>query len=105
MITFRVLPLLLLSAGIGICADKPDAPVPRMPPRGIPVPAEVKTELESGVAALGKDIEDLRCALKSNPELLELLPDAQINHNAFSYPLDAEVFYQTNHFSTSNNFQ
>src|SRR5260370_9029053 len=101
MITFRVRALVLVSAGIGICADKPDAPVPRMPPRGIPVPAEVKTELESGVAALGKDIEDLRSALKSKPELLELLPDAQIYHNAVRYALEDDVFYKTNDFASA----
>jgi len=55
--------------------------------------------LESGVAALGKDIEDLRFALKSKPELLELLPDAQIYHNAVRYALEDDVFYKTNDFA------
>lgn len=99
MIMLQIFPLLLLSAGLGICADIPDAPIPRMPPRGVPVPAEVRAELESGVAALGKDIEDLRVALKSKPELLELLPDAQIYHNAVRYALEDDVFYKTNDFA------
>ncbi|HEX4647143.1 MAG TPA: hypothetical protein VH598_16185, partial [Verrucomicrobiae bacterium] len=97
----RFLPLLLLSSGIAVCAENPDAPIPRMPPRGIPVPAEVRAELESGVAALGKNIEDLRVTLKSRPELLELLPDAQIYYNAVRYALEDDVFYKTNDFASA----
>ena len=99
MITLRIFPLLLMSAGIGICGENPDASVPRMPPRGISIPIEVRTGLETGVAALGKEIEGLRTALKSKPELLELLPDAQIYYNAVRYALEDDVFYKTNDFA------
>ncbi|HEX4645734.1 MAG TPA: prolyl oligopeptidase family serine peptidase, partial [Verrucomicrobiae bacterium] len=101
MITLRILPLLLLSSGMAVCAESPDAPIPRMPPRGIPVPAEVRGELENGVTSLGKDIEDLRATLKSKPELLELLPDAQIYYNAVRYALEDDVFYKTNDFTSA----
>ena len=73
-------------------ADK----VRRVPPPGIPIPASDRAELESGVAALGQEIDALRAALKPKPALLELLPDVQIYHNAVRYALVHDEFYRSN---------
>jgi hypothetical protein len=97
----RIFLLMLFWTSIGICADAPTTKksVPRMPPPGIAVPPLVKAELESGVAALGKQIEELRTSLKSKPALLDLLPDVQIYHNAVRYALEDNIFYRTNEFA------
>jgi hypothetical protein len=71
----------------------------RMPPPGIPVPENIRRELESGAAKLGRDIEEMRTALKAKPDLLELLPDVQIYHNAVRYALEDDLFYKTNDFA------
>jgi dienelactone hydrolase len=71
-------------------ADK----VRRIPPPGIELAAADRAELSDGVAALGKEIEDLRTDLKGKPALLELLPDVQIFHNAVRYALKYDEFYQ-----------
>jgi predicted peptidase len=73
-------------------ADK----VRRVPPPGIAIPAAARTELEAGVADLGKEIDSLRVALKAKPALLDLLPDVQIYHNAVRYALAYDEFYKTN---------
>src|SRR4051812_42708214 len=54
----------------------PETPSKRVsPPKGIPIPPEIRAELEQGVADLGSDIEALRTTLKAKPNLLDLLPD------------------------------
>jgi hypothetical protein len=94
---------LLLSA---VLASAAEAPAParkfaRMPPEGIPVPAEIKTELETGVSSLGHEIDDLKKSLPSQPTFLDLLPDVQIYYNAVRYALDDNIFYSTNDFSAA----
>lgn len=71
------------------------------PPPGVVVPAEVKAELTAGAAALGKEIEALRSSLKAKPELLALLPDVQIYHNAVRYALEDDIFTSTNQFNSA----
>ena len=71
------------------------------PPPGVVVPAEVKTELTAGAAALGKEIESLRAALATKPALLALLPDVQIYHNAVRYALEDDIFTSTNQFNSA----
>ncbi len=71
------------------------------PPPGVVVPAEVKAELTAGAAALGKEIEALRASLKSKPDLLALLPDVQIYHNAVRYAVEDDIFTSTNQFNSA----
>ncbi|MFA6543499.1 MAG: prolyl oligopeptidase family serine peptidase [Limisphaerales bacterium] len=88
-------------------AKKAAAPVlqpnPRKlnPPPGVVVPAAVKAELAAGVAAQGKEIEALRASLKGRPELLALLPDVQVYHNAVRYALEDDIFTSTNQFNSA----
>ncbi|HWY75677.1 MAG TPA: prolyl oligopeptidase family serine peptidase [Verrucomicrobiae bacterium] len=72
---------------------------PRMPPVGIEIPTANKAQLEKGVSDLAWQIENLKGALKSKPELLELLPDVQIFCNAVRYALEDNIFYKTNDFA------
>jgi len=94
----RTIILLFFSATLVFGADSSNSP-PRMPPHGLPVPQEIRAELERGTAALGRDIEELKSALASKPALLELLPDAQIYYNAVRYALADDMFYKTNDFA------
>jgi hypothetical protein len=98
--TPRILLVLLMSLSMGLCADPPMPGLanPRMPPVGIAVPPGIKADLEKGVTDLGRAIEDLKIMLKSRPELLELLPDVQIYHNAVRYALEDNIFYKENDF-------
>ena len=65
------------------------------------MPSGIKAELEKGVTDLGRAIEDLKIRLKSKPELLELLPDVQIYHNAVRYALEDNIFYKENDFAAA----
>ena len=71
------------------------------PPPGVVVPPEVRAELTAGVASLGKLIEALHVSLKDKPELLTLLPDVQIYHNAVRYALEDDIFTSTNQFNSA----
>ncbi len=64
-----------------------------VPPPGISIDDADRAQLQAGVEALGKDIEQLRQDLKGKPALLELLPDVQIFHNAVRYALTYNEFY------------
>ncbi len=96
--------LLLLVTGI-VCrgADSPSSP-PRMPPHGVPVPEEIRAELESRTVALGRNIGALKNALAAKPALLEFLPDVQIYYNAVRYALADDIFYKTNDFALAKQF-
>ncbi|MEW6302455.1 MAG: prolyl oligopeptidase family serine peptidase [Verrucomicrobiota bacterium] len=74
-----------------------------IPPPGIQVSAADRAELEQGVAALGKEIDSLRGALKGKPQL-DLLPDVQIYHNAVRYALTYNEFFKTNELKTAKEF-
>jgi len=93
--------LLLLPAAFACAADAPDRKYVRTPPEGIPVPSDIKSELESGVSSLGHEIDDLKQSLQTQPTLLGLLPDVQIYYNAVRYALDDNIFYTTNDFSAA----
>src|SRR5438270_678852 len=86
-------------------ADGPSDNLPdnvrRIPPPGVAVPEADKVELSAGIAALGKEIMDLRTALKDRPALLELLPDVQIYHNAARYALTYNEFYNPREIATA----
>ena len=78
-------------------------PLKLNPPPGVFVPPEVRAELTAGVASLGKLIEALPVSLRDKPELLALLPDVQIYHNAVRYALEDDIFTSTNQFDSARN--
>ncbi len=100
MKTRSLLLCFLLATATAVRADGPTDnladKVRRVPPPGVQISADDRAELESGAAALGKEIEALRASLKGRPALLDLLPDVQIYHNAVRYALAQDEFYQTN---------
>jgi dienelactone hydrolase len=94
----RYLPLLGVFAIAALLhADGPGDNLPDkvrpVPPPGIKIDESDRSELQAGVDALGKDIEQLRQDLKNKPALLELLPDVAIFHNAVRYALTYDEFY------------
>ena len=64
-----------------------------VPPAGIDISQEGRAELQRGVDELGKEIDALRKDLAKKPDLLDLLPDVQIFHNAVRYALTYNEFY------------
>lgn len=90
-----LLPILVLAT---VRADGPADNIPDNVRRIPPVPkeklsADEKSELQRGADELGKEIEALRVTLKGKPDLLALLPDVQIFHNAIRYAVTYdEVF-------------
>jgi pimeloyl-ACP methyl ester carboxylesterase len=89
-------------------ADGPGDNVPDkvrpVPPAGIKLADNDRTELQAGVDALGKDIERLRQDLKGKPALLELLPDVQIFHNAVRYALTYNEFFTPGELNVARKF-
>jgi dienelactone hydrolase len=87
---------LALVAGLradGPADNQPDK-VRRIPPLPKdPVSADVKAELQRGADELGKEIESLRRDLKGKPQLLDLLPDVQIFHNAVRYAITYDEIF------------
>jgi hypothetical protein len=63
-------------------------------PAGIKVPDADRTELEAGVAELGKEIESLRSTREKKSALLDLLPDLQIYYNTVRYALTYGEFFR-----------
>ena len=68
-----------------------------IPPPGIPVPEPDRAALTASVAALGKEIDALRTALKTKPEMLALLPDVMIFHKAADWALRYDEFFNPKH--------
>jgi len=77
-------------------ADNVADKVRRVPPPGITLSEANRTELTTGAAELGQEIDALRSVLKSKPALLELLPDLQIYHKAVSWALRYDEFFKSN---------
>jgi pimeloyl-ACP methyl ester carboxylesterase len=65
-----------------------------IPPRGIKLSEEDQKDLGESVEALGRDIDDLRTALKDRAAALDLLPDVQIYYNAVRYALTFGEFFR-----------
>src|SRR5438876_814702 len=84
-------------APLALLADGPQDNVPSkvrpVPPAGVIIPDAERKELETYTESLGKLIGDLQADLAKKPELLELLPDVQIFHNAARYALAHNEFY------------
>ncbi|MFN8004675.1 MAG: prolyl oligopeptidase family serine peptidase [Acidobacteriota bacterium] len=88
---------------IGTTAAQQNNPgsVKSVPPPGIEIPTADRAELEAGIAALGKEIDSVRDALKKQPALLALLPDVQIFHNAARYALQYNEFFKPEEIATA----
>ena len=100
LVTLGLLGVSVLARADG-AGDNSVANVRRQPPPGIAVPAEDRAELETGIAALGKEIDSLRTELKGKPALLDLLPDVQIYYNAARYGLTYNEFFSPNEIKTA----
>ncbi|HEX4592614.1 MAG TPA: hypothetical protein VH120_22005, partial [Gemmataceae bacterium] len=81
--------LVLTSAFLVTAAAFADGPadnvvekVRPVPPKGIAVPDDLRTELRAGCDELAKAIDGLRMSLARKPELLALLPDIEVFHKA-----------------------
>ncbi len=98
--TVGLLALGAMARADGAADNLPDS-VRRIPQLGVAVSAEDRTTLETGIAALGKEIDGLRTELKAKPELLDLLPDVQIYYNAARYALTYNEFFNPNEIRTA----
>jgi hypothetical protein len=78
--------ILLLSAAIGFAQSPQQPPMRPIPPAGIEVPAQDRTELEAGLKSLRASIDKLR----GNPRL----PDVLIYHEAVRYALQYNEFFK-----------
>jgi hypothetical protein len=94
----RVISILCLLLAEFAFADGPKDNLPDqvrpVPPPGVKIAESDRADLEKGVAALGREIEALRTALKSKPALLDLLPDVQIYHKAVDWALRYDEFFK-----------
>lgn len=90
------LPPLIALLCITALATAQNQPAPKPAPRPAPkpapklakdLPAAEQAEVQKAAAQLGTEIEALQRELAGKPELLRLLPDVQIYHNALRYPL------------------
>jgi pimeloyl-ACP methyl ester carboxylesterase len=79
-------------------ADNAAEKVARIPPPGIAVPENVRTELRAGCDELAKSIAEQRIALVGKPDLLALLPDVEIYHKAVDWALRYNEFYDAKEF-------
>src|SRR3954468_8239816 len=84
-------------------ADNMPDKVRPVPPPGIKVADTDREELETGITALGKEIESVRSQLKGKAGL-ELLPDVQIFHNAVRYALIYGEFFKSNEVGVAKSF-
>jgi hypothetical protein len=93
-----IVALLVIASAAFVRADGPKDNLPdsvrSVPPPGIELPSADRAELEAGVESLGKEIAALRTSLKAKQNLLNLLPDVQIYHNAVRYALTYKEFYK-----------
>src|SRR5205085_6979511 len=82
----RIGVILLLSL-IALRARAADTFEPLPPPATKPLVQKDLDELKARVAALARQIDQLRSELRDRPKLLDLLPDVEIYLNAVRYPL------------------
>jgi hypothetical protein len=83
--------LVLISAMVpSICTAQE---IKRIPPPGVQVPPADRQQLEAGVNELEQQIASLRDKYKSNPAMLDLLPDVEIYYNAVHYALKYDEFF------------
>jgi hypothetical protein len=65
-----------------------------VPPLGIPVPDQIKAELEAGVKALRAAIDSAAKAQAKLPGLADLLPDVEVYHKAVDWALRHNEFFK-----------
>ncbi len=68
------------------------------PPKGIEIPAAVRSDLDTGLAQLRREIDSLRSRLRTNPKNLDLLPDVEIFHKAVEFTIADEMFHKPEEF-------
>ena len=83
-------------------ADNVAAQVRRIPPAGVNVPDAERAALQSGLDTLRAQINALNSDLKTNPELLTLLPDVEVFHKAVRYALEHGEFHKTNEIKSAH---
>jgi len=91
MFTMKVDKTLLLALALIQFANTANA---ANPPPGIPIPTEIRTELQKGVEELGQSIADLKRSAQSTPSIQALIPDVEIYYNAVRYALIHNQFYR-----------
>lgn len=96
MFSLRVLKLVLPGV-TALCLHAAPAPRGLIPPPGIVVPAEIRSELTVGVAELDRKLTALR--LSADPLAREHWPDAAIFHKAVDWALRHDEFHATNQFA------
>lgn len=84
----RALPLILFA----LCTYLP-AQTPLNPPPGIPVPEDIRRQLEKETAELKQAIDTLQEYYQNNATMLELVDDVMIYYNAVHYALVHNQFY------------
>lgn len=94
----RTLSLLLAIPLIAAAAEKQPPAAKQYPPKGIEIPAAVRSDLEAGLAQLAREIDSLRSRLRTNPKSQELLPDIEIFHKAVAFTLADEMFHKPEEF-------
>ncbi|HEX4588351.1 MAG TPA: prolyl oligopeptidase family serine peptidase, partial [Gemmataceae bacterium] len=98
-----VISILLFTAGAFADgpADNDVTKVKPIPPKGIAVPADLRTELRAGCDELAKAIDGSRKSLAGKPDLLELLPDVEVYHKAVDWALKYDEFYDAKEFAAA----
>ncbi|MCC6357087.1 MAG: hypothetical protein IT577_24645, partial [Verrucomicrobiae bacterium] len=79
-------------------AEARSATPKQYPPKGIEIPAAVRSDLEGGLAQLGREIDSLRSRLRTSPKMLELIPDIEVFHKAVAFTLADEMFHKPEEF-------
>lgn len=94
-----------LAAAPMTLADGPSDNLPdrvrRVPPPGITISVDDRSELTAATAEFGGQIEALRDEFKGRPALTELLPDVQVYHKAVHWALVYDEFFKTNEVTTA----
>lgn len=83
----------ILALFLGISFNPAFGQTPMNPPPGIPVPPEIREQLEKETRELGKTIEALQTANRNDPDMLDLINDVIVYYNAVHYALDLDQFY------------
>lgn len=89
----------LLSTSVALADGPTDnqlANVRRVPKLGVEVPAEVRKELESGLATLAEKLKEL--SAKKEAAVQELLPDVEIFHKGAATALTYQEFFDVKEF-------
>lgn len=77
-------------------ADNRPENVRSVPRPGLVISDRDRSDLNSMVRELGREIDSTENSLDSQPALLNLIPDVRIFHNAVRYALAFDEFYKTN---------